>query len=67
MSEICSICGKEELVKKSVEQSFIYKGMELKYQQSGLWCDACNEAILNSEEMAITEKILSEFRSKVDG
>src|SRR5258707_12553359 len=34
---------------------------------SGLWCDSCDEGIINGEDIAKTEKAFEDFKSKVDG
>lgn len=65
-SKICPKCRVGKLERKFLEQVFTYKDQELRYQQPGLWCDGCSDAILSNNDMDATEKILSEFRSKVD-
>lgn len=35
-------------------------------EQPGLWCDACEEGILNGDDIAKTEKDFEKFKIKVD-
>lgn len=63
----CPACNKGTLTRKVKEQLFTYKGKSIQLDQPGLWCDSCDEGILNGEDIAKTEKAFDEFKSKIDG
>lgn len=63
----CHACNKGVLKQKTKPQVFTYKGKSIILEQSGLWCDACEEGILSGEDIAKTEKAFNKFKSKVDG
>jgi len=65
--EKCNICGKGTLKRKTVIQTFKYKGQNFDFEQPGLWCDSCGEGILDNSDMEATESLLHDFRCKVDG
>ena len=67
MREKCVSCGSDKLARKSAIQTFTYKSKKLKYEQPGLYCEKCGEAILDNSDMEAVEKILFDFRAKVDG
>lgn len=63
----CTVCNKGNLNRKNKSQVFTYKGKSIMLEQPGLWCDSCNEGILNGEDITKTEKAFDEFKSKVAG
>jgi HTH-type transcriptional regulator/antitoxin MqsA len=63
----CHACNKGILSQKTKPQVYTYKGKSITLEQPGLWCDSCEEGILNGEDIAKTEKTFNEFKSKVDG
>jgi HTH-type transcriptional regulator / antitoxin MqsA len=63
----CHACNKGTLHHKIKSQVFTYKGKSITLKQPGLWCDSCEEGILNGEDIAKTEKAFEEFKAKVDG
>ncbi len=63
----CHACNKGKLHHKSKSQIFTYKGKSITLEQPGLWCDTCDEGILNGEDIAKTEKAFEKFKAKVDG
>lgn len=63
----CHACNKGNLHHKTKNQIFTYKGKSITLEQPGLWCDSCEEGILNGEDIAKTEKAFERFKSKVDG
>lgn len=62
----CPACHKGTLTPKAKKQLFTYKGKSIQLDQPGLWCDSCEEGILNGEDIAKTEKAFDEFKSKID-
>ncbi len=63
----CHACSKGILSQKTKQHVFTYRGKFIKLDQPGLWCNSCEEGILNGEDIAKTEKSFDEFRSNVDG
>jgi HTH-type transcriptional regulator / antitoxin MqsA len=63
----CHACNKGSLHHKAKSQVFTYKGKSITLEQPGLWCNACEEGILNGEDIAKTEKVFEKFKSKIDG
>ncbi len=63
----CHACSKGILSQKAKLQMYTYKGKSITLEQPGLWCDFCEEGILNGEDIAKTEEGFDEFKSKVDG
>ncbi len=67
MVDQCPVCGKGRLNRKTVHQTFIYKGKKFRYEQPGLYCDNCKEGVLDNSDMEAVESTLFDFRAKVDG
>jgi HTH-type transcriptional regulator/antitoxin MqsA len=63
----CQACNKGNLHHKTKPQVFTYKGKSITLEQPGLWCDSCEEGILNSDDISKTEKAFEKFKAKVDG
>lgn len=63
----CHACAKGSLKHKTKKQIFTYKGKSIELEQPGLWCDSCDEGILDGEDIARTEKAFEDFKSKIDG
>lgn len=63
----CHACKKGVLHHKSKAQIYTYKDKSITLNQPGLWCDSCDEGILNGEDIAKTEKAFETFKAKVDG
>jgi len=63
----CHACKNGALHYKDKSQIYTYKGKSITFDQSGLWCDSCDEGILNGEDITKTEKAFEDFKSKVDG
>ena len=63
----CPVCGRGKLERKIQRQVFRYQGKTFRYEQPGLWCDACGEGILENADMDATERRLYDFRASVDG
>lgn len=62
----CFACSKGTLHHKTKSQVYTYKGKTITLEQPGLWCDSCDEGILNGEDIAKTEKAFEDFKAKVD-
>ncbi len=63
----CPVCRGGSLERKSMVQRFVYKGRKFKYEQPGLYCQSCGEAVLDNSDMEAVEPLLFDFRAKVDG
>ncbi len=63
----CHACNKGTLHHKTKSQVFTYKGKSITLKQPGLWCDFCEEGILNGVDIAKTEKDFEKFKAKIDG
>ncbi|MBX3708749.1 MAG: type II toxin-antitoxin system MqsA family antitoxin [Gammaproteobacteria bacterium] len=63
----CHACNRGMLHQKTKPQVFTYKGKSITLEQPGLWCDSCEEGILNGDDIAKTEKAFEKFKAKVDG
>lgn len=63
----CPVCGRGKLERKTKRQTLHYRGQTLRYEQPGLWCEACGEGILENLDMNATERPLYDFRARVDG
>lgn len=63
----CPVCAQGKLERGTHLQTFRYKGKTLRYQQPGLWCNACGEGILANVDMNATERLLADFRASLDG
>lgn len=46
--------------------SFGYRGRTLEYEQTGAWCNNCDEVILTGKESLAAEPLFNEFIAKVD-
>jgi HTH-type transcriptional regulator/antitoxin MqsA len=63
----CHACSKGTLHYKKTTQVYTYKGKSITLEQPGLWCDTCEEGILNGDDIAKTEDAFEKFKSTVDG
>lgn len=63
----CHACSKGTFASQKKSQIYIYKGKSIMLDQPGLWCDTCEEGILNGDDVAKTEKYFEKFKTKVDG
>jgi HTH-type transcriptional regulator / antitoxin MqsA len=63
----CYACDKGVLRNKVKSQVFTYKGKSITLEQPGLWCDHCEEGILDGADIAKTEKAFDDFKAQVDG
>lgn len=63
----CPVCEKGTLERKKIKETYSYKGQSLEIEQPGEWCNHCNEGVLTSADIKATEKVLHNFRAKIDG
>ncbi len=63
----CYACGKGTVRHKKKEQVYTYKGKSITLHQPGLWCDSCDEGIIDGNDIAKTEKAFEKFKAKIDG
>ncbi len=63
----CPACRSGKLERKTALQTFTYKRKKLQYEQPGLYCEECGEAILDTSDMDAVEPLLFDFRAKIDG
>jgi|688.fasta_scaffold183444_4 putative zinc finger/helix-turn-helix YgiT family protein len=63
----CYACDKGTLSHGMKQQVFTYKGTTIMLDQPGLWCDCCEEWILNDKDIAKIEKVFEAFKAEVDG
>lgn len=63
----CPFCGDGHLHQQARDTDYHYKGHTLLISQSGMYCDACDEAILEPDDLKSTRLDLQAFRSRVDG
>lgn len=62
----CYACDKGVLHHRVKLQVFTYKGKTITLEQPGLWCDRCDEGILDGKDIAKTEKAFEAFKAEVD-
>lgn len=63
----CQACRKGTLQHKTKSQLFTYKGKSITLKQPGLWCNTCEEGILDGDDIAVTEEAFDDFKAKIDG
>jgi HTH-type transcriptional regulator / antitoxin MqsA len=62
----CPVCFTGILEQGRRLTSFEYRGRTLEYEQSGAWCNNCDEVVLTGEDALTTEPLFDEFIAKVD-
>jgi HTH-type transcriptional regulator/antitoxin MqsA len=62
----CYSCGHGTLEHRNKLQVFSYKGKSISLEQSGMWCDFCEEGVLSGDDIAVTENAFDAFKLKVD-
>lgn len=64
----CSICGIGKISEKTISEKFEYKGKSLVIPDYHVYaCDKCEEEIVDPKTLRATEKVLTDFRRRVDG
>ncbi|MGL5335870.1 MAG: type II toxin-antitoxin system MqsA family antitoxin [Enterovibrio sp.] len=64
---ICPFCGEGHLLRTTKDVEYTYKGAKLLIAQPGLYCDECDESILEPKDMAFNRADLQAFRARIDG
>jgi HTH-type transcriptional regulator/antitoxin MqsA len=67
MKKACSFCEKGFLERKTIKETYTYKGYNIEIEQPGEFCHFCGEGILNGTDLKATEKPLLAFQAKIDG
>jgi HTH-type transcriptional regulator/antitoxin MqsA len=62
----CPECNKGPLERKTIPQTFTYKGHSLTVDQPAEWCRWCGEGILDGDDIGATEKARNDFRVSID-
>jgi len=62
----CPFCGEGTLNHEIKDTEYSYKGHTLLIAQSGMYCNGCDEAILEPEDLKSNRVDLQSFRSRVD-
>ncbi|MCV6637232.1 type II toxin-antitoxin system MqsA family antitoxin [Candidatus Albibeggiatoa sp. nov. NOAA] len=63
----CPFCEDGYMQHKTITETYTYKGHSLEIQQSGEFCDHCEEGVLNYNDIKTTEKQIRDFQSEIDG
>lgn len=65
--QICPICGKGEVVREIISETFWFKGFPRKVDNYVIFtCPVCHESIVDDESVKRVEKILREFHIEVN-
>ena len=64
---ICPFCGEGHLIRDTRDVEYTYKGAKLLIAQPGLYCNECDESILEPKDMAFNRADLQAFRARIDG
>ncbi|MBI3585254.1 MAG: type II toxin-antitoxin system MqsA family antitoxin [Nitrospinae bacterium] len=66
--DICPICGEGILSERLITEEFKYKGHILQVPNYHIFiCNVCNEELVNRKTLKTTEKLLTDFRRRIDG
>ena len=63
----CPFCESGYLERKTIFETYRYQGQELKIEQTGEFCNVCEEGILNADDLKATDKTIRIFKAKVNG
>jgi HTH-type transcriptional regulator/antitoxin MqsA len=63
----CTFCGKGELKRGVVKETFEYKGQTLELDQTGEYCAECSEGILDGTDLKNTRKAIHDWQAQIDG
>lgn len=65
---VCPVCGEGSVKKEVIKETFTYKGHSIEVDNYVVWrCNNCGEAIVDPETSRKVDKILVDFKRKVDG
>ncbi|HOA84296.1 MAG TPA: YgiT-type zinc finger protein [Thermodesulfovibrio thiophilus] len=63
----CPICQMGELKRIRTTETFSYKGKKITIDNYIIWkCSECGEAIVDKRTLKRTDKLLKDFRKKID-
>ena len=63
----CPICGHGRISERIIVKTFTYKSQKMLIPNYRIFeCDTCEEKVVSSETLRGTEKVLTDFRRKVD-
>ncbi|MBI5588366.1 MAG: type II toxin-antitoxin system MqsA family antitoxin [Deltaproteobacteria bacterium] len=66
--DLCPICGTGKISEQVISKNFKYKGHKITISDYHVFvCNVCKEAIVHPKTLKITEKILTDYRRKIDG
>jgi HTH-type transcriptional regulator / antitoxin MqsA len=65
--KICPFCGKGTLERKTLRETYTYKGHTFEIGQPGEWCTVCEEGILNGKDLKATDKQIRGVQAQIDG
>jgi len=63
----CPACGKGRLKRETRSTPFSYRGVTVRVDQPGDWCEACGEGVLSAVDMAATVKARQDAIAKAEG
>lgn len=63
----CPFCGEGTLNRGHRDVEYSYHNHTLLISQPGIYCDHCDESILEPSDMKATRVDLQEFRARIDG
>jgi len=64
----CPVCGQEGLQKKSITETFEYKGKKFEFPNYVIYeCSKCEEAIVDKQSIKDSGRAIRNFYRKVDG
>ena len=63
----CPCCHEGYLTRKTIKETFEYKGSSIVLDQPGEYCNKCNDGVLNNNDIKQTEKALHDWQAEIDG
>ena len=63
----CPFCENGYLERKTIKETYEYKGHKIEFDQPGEYCNSCEEGILNGNDLKINKKILHDWQTLADG
>ncbi|MFT4924812.1 MAG: HTH-type transcriptional regulator/antitoxin MqsA [Phenylobacterium sp.] len=63
----CPFCENGIMHQESRDQQYTYQDHTLLIQQPGIYCNSCDESILEAKHLKATRVDLQAFRARVDG
>ncbi|RKZ52696.1 MAG: antitoxin [Candidatus Parabeggiatoa sp. nov. 3] len=67
MNKKCPFCKTGFLERKTIKETYTYKGQRFEIEQPGEFCTLCDEGVLNANDLKSTEKQIRDFQAKIDG